>query len=56
MDKEIKKEQTKGYLELRGQLSIATIILFEASASDCLVSILIFGIRFSAGMNKCLVL
>ena len=50
-----KSKITIGYLECLGQLSMTTINRMPSNASACLVSILIFGIRFSAGLNKCLV-
>lgn len=43
----------RGYLELRGHESIATMILCLHSTVYCLVSILILGIFRSAGTNKC---
>lgn len=45
--------QTNGYLEVLGHVSMDTITRWSFNLSYCLVSILIFGIFFSAGTNKC---
>jgi hypothetical protein len=42
---------TSGYLELRGHESMVTTILWLLKVSACRVSILTFGIFFSAGTN-----
>jgi hypothetical protein len=42
---------TSGYLELRGQESMVTIILWLLKTSACRVSILTFGTFLSAGTN-----
>lgn len=47
-----KLETTIGYLEFRGQASIATIIRWLFNFSACLVSIRILGIFLSAGTNR----